>query len=431
MGFRQKVNARNVTQRKFHRTPAASSNLESLTQQVKRNITSKPTRSPHPPQTPVIEPSKPGSAWDEREEQLLLSMHQAGKSSQEMSDQLPGRSQRAREQKLWEMKAQGRAPGLIYSNDWSNREDQILISNRQAGETWEEIGKLLSRTAGAVAKRWNNYLKDDRRRRVNTHKKSQRILWSPREEQLLVSLRAGRKAWDEISKRLPGRSIEACQIRYRYIRHRDGLQEPGYVWTKSEVENLGSLVKRTGKNWSKIAEKFPTRSPEACKLRYNKPFTAQQRRKPWTESEDMTLLSLVIALERNWKKISKEFPSRSQDACRVHYYAYKEQHDGELPEACGPSPEEWRQKWGKESLIYRLRNELSRTTLTTIDVLAAEEAENLAQVGLTAHATNEAVNSDTTEFSYPVLNTVPTLITSRKPRNVDARKRRVMDVPEA
>ena len=432
MVFRQKVNARNVLQRsrKFHRTPAASSTLDSLSHQAEPNITSQRTRSPSLPQAPVIQPSRPGSLWDEREEQLLLSMHREGKISKEMSDQLPGRSRRACQLKLWEMKTQGGDPSLVKSNAWQAYEDQIVISNRKAGKTFKEIGILLSRTAEAVATRWKNYLKDDRRRHVNTHKRTRRIQWSPQEEQLLVSLRAGRKAWDEISKGVPGRSIEACQKRYGYIRHRDGLHHPGTGWTKSEVEDLVSLVQKFGPLWSKIAKNFPSRSPEACKIRYHKPYSAEQRSIPWTESEEVTLLSILIGFGRQWKRISKEIPNRSLDACRRHYYEYKEQHDGKLPNACGPSPEEWRQKWGKESIFYRVQNELSRTTLMNVHVLAAEESENLTQVDCTAQATNEAVDSDAMEFSYPVLNTVPTLRTSRKPSSVDARERRVMDVPE-
>ena len=80
--------------------------------------------------------------------------------------------------------------------------------------------------------------------------------------------------------------------------------------------------------------------------------------------------------------------------------------DGKIPAACGPSPEEWRQIWGKES-SYRLPNEVSRATLTTIDVPAAEDSgTNSARVDLTMQSTDEAVNSDATELSYPVLNSV-------------------------
>ena len=435
MGFRQKVNARNVTQRtrKFHRTPAASSFLDLLTQQVKQNITLQRTRSPHLPQAPVTSPSIAGTTWDEREEQLLLSMHQAGKSSKEMSDQLPRRSQRVCQR----MKAQGRRPRISSPAMWVDRQDEIVISDRKAGKTLKEAGKLRSsRTVGAVKTRGTHCLKDDPRESVDTHRRKQRN-WSEREEELLLSLRAGGKAWDKISKTLRGRGIEACKKRYVCIRHRNGHQEScnGSSWTKAEVKDLIFLVKKNGRKWSKIAKSFPGRSPEACKIRHDKGVPAKHRNKPWTDLEEMTLLSLLIALGRRWrrwrrwKKISKEIPSRTQDACRIYYDSYKKLHDGKLPEACGPSPEQWRQKWGKESIIHRLQNEHSRTTLTTIDIPAAEDAQtNPTQADATTQTTNEAVNSDTTTFSYPVLNTVSTLGKRRMPSGVDARKRRVMDV---
>ena len=399
MGFRQKVNARNVTQRsrKFHRTPAASPFL--LTQQVKWNITSQRTGSPQPPQAPLISLSIDGTPWDEREEQLLLSLHQVGKTSQE-------------------------------------GQNEIVISDPKAGKTWKETGTLRSsRTVGAAKTRGIHRLKGVPQKSVDTHRRKQRN-WSPQEEQLLVSLRAGGKDWDEVSKRLPGRSLWACQKRHGYIRHRNGHGEScsGSSWTKTEVEDLMALVEREGTQWSKIAESFPGRSPEACRIRYYEGVPTEHRDKPWTESEKVTLLSLLIALGRRWrrwKKISKEIPSRTRNACRTYYHEYIKRHDGKLPEACGPSPEQWRQKWGKESIIYRLHNGLSRTTLTAIDVPAAEDAQtNPTQIDFTTQATNQAVNSDTTTFSYPVLNTVSTLGKRRMPSGVDARKRRKMNVPK-
>ena len=97
--------------------------------------------------------------------------------------------------------------------------------------------------------------------------------------------------------------------------------------------------------------------------------------------------------------------------------------DGKIP-ACGHSPEESRQKWGKEPITYRLADELSRATLTTIDVPAAEDIKaNSTQVD---QATDEAVNSDAMDSSYPVLNSVydhvdreahRTLLVSIQPRD--------------
>ncbi|KAM0797589.1 hypothetical protein BDR22DRAFT_824214 [Usnea florida] len=205
-----------------------------------------------------------------------------------------------------------------------------------------------SHTGGAAATPLNNYLRDDRRRRVNTHKRRQCIPWSPEEEQLLVSLRTGNKAWGEISKTLSGRSIKACQQRYEYIRNLEGHHEPCKRWTKPEVEHLESLVERIGPQWTEIAQEFPGRSTEACKLRYQKQYPVEQQRKPWTESEEVTVLSLLITLGRRWTRISKEIKGRSKDACRMYYHEYIKQY-GKLPEACGPSPEEWRQKWAAEN----------------------------------------------------------------------------------
>ena len=498
MGF-QKPNARVVTQRlkKNHRAPAASSTLSSLAHQVERNPTSQPTRSPHVPQAPVIQPSRAGTPCEVREEQLITSFQRAGETSQELSNQLPDRSSTASRRNLRNLDPK----------EWGEEEDQIVILNHKAGKTWKEISELLSgRTPSAATSRFENYLNDgpptyveftqredeiirrnydagktwkeicelmphrtkasmkSRRNylRLGTPRQKRNTLWSPLEERLLVSLRTRRKTWDKITKLLPGRSKRACRHHYAFVLNRDGgQQELPKAWTKSEDDHLRTLVESMGAQFFEIAKRFPGRTERACDNRYYKIATFTKRRNgPWTASEEETLLSLVIAIGTRWTRIAKEIPTRSKNALPTHYYEYKARHDGKIPEACGPSPEEWRQKWESESTIHDSHNELSRTTLMTFNVPDDEAAEtNPTQEDFTTQATNEAVDAEAvdaeavdaepvdseavdseavdsesvdsesvdsesvepeaTEYSYPE----PTLTKSWNPRSGNARKR--------
>ncbi len=46
--------------------------------------------------------------------------------------------------------------------------------------------------------------------------------WSAEEEDLMVKLRRDGKGWDEISRRLPGRSAESCYLHYQNLPQRRG-----------------------------------------------------------------------------------------------------------------------------------------------------------------------------------------------------------------
>ena len=500
MGF-QKPNARVVTQRlkKHHRTPAASSTLSSLTHQVERIPTSQPTRSSHVPQAPVTQPLRAGVPCEVREEQLITSFQRLGETSQEMSNQLPDRSSTASRRNLTNLEPNEQDPSLVNPDLWTEEEDQIVISNHKAGKSWKEISELLSgRTASAAISRFENYLNDGPRTyveftqreddiirrnhaagktwkeicellphrtkasmksrrnylRLNVPRHKRNTLWSPLEERLLVSLRTKHKTWDKITKLLPGRSKRACRHHYAYVLTRDGgQQELSKAWTKAQDDHLRTLVESMGPQWFEIAKRFPGRTESACDNRYYKIATFTKRRAdPWTASEEETLLSLVIAIGTRWTRIAKEIPTRSKNALPSHFYEYKKAHGGKIPDACGPSPEEWRQKWESESTVHDSHNELSRTTLMTFNVPDAKATEtNPTQEDFTTQATNEAVDltavdseavdpeavdpeavdseysdseySDSeatdTEYAYPE----PTLTKSWNPRSANARKK--------
>ena len=62
--------------------------------------------------------------------------------------------------------------------------------------------------------------------------------WTPEEDALNVELRGGGMKWDDISKRLPGRSAISCRLRYQnYIERRT-------EWDEEKKNKLARLYAR-------------------------------------------------------------------------------------------------------------------------------------------------------------------------------------------
>ncbi|KAI9657009.1 MAG: hypothetical protein M1821_003175 [Bathelium mastoideum] len=84
--------------------------------------------------------------------------------------------------------------------------------------------------------------------------------WTPEEDALNVQLRGNGMKWEDISKRLPGRSAISCRLRYQnYIERRS-------EWDEEKKNKLARLYERFKKEmWEKVAKELcmPYRAAEA------------------------------------------------------------------------------------------------------------------------------------------------------------------------
>ncbi|KAI9788999.1 MAG: hypothetical protein M1833_002786 [Piccolia ochrophora] len=84
--------------------------------------------------------------------------------------------------------------------------------------------------------------------------------WSPEEDALIIDLRGGGMKWEDISKRLPGRSAISCRLHYQnYLERRS-------EWDEERKNKLARLYERFKQDmWAKIAEEMtlPWRAVEA------------------------------------------------------------------------------------------------------------------------------------------------------------------------
>ncbi|KAH8820516.1 hypothetical protein F5884DRAFT_816327 [Xylogone sp. PMI_703] len=84
--------------------------------------------------------------------------------------------------------------------------------------------------------------------------------WTPEEDAVIIELRGSGMKWDDISKRLPGRSAISCRLHYQnYLERRS-------EWDEDRKNKLARLYERfKPEMWAKIAEEMgvPWRAAEA------------------------------------------------------------------------------------------------------------------------------------------------------------------------
>ncbi|KAL5400097.1 hypothetical protein PMIN03_012577 [Paraphaeosphaeria minitans] len=84
--------------------------------------------------------------------------------------------------------------------------------------------------------------------------------WTPEEDNLTIELRGQGMKWDDIAKRLPGRSSISCRLRYQ------NYLEKRAVWDEEKKDKLGRLYARfKDQMWQKVATEMgiPWRSAES------------------------------------------------------------------------------------------------------------------------------------------------------------------------
>ncbi|KAI9819810.1 MAG: hypothetical protein M1832_003885 [Thelocarpon impressellum] len=84
--------------------------------------------------------------------------------------------------------------------------------------------------------------------------------WSPEEDSLIIELRGSGMKWEDISKKLPGRSAISCRLHYQnYLERRS-------EWDEERKNKLARLYERLKPEmWARIAEEMaiPWRAAEA------------------------------------------------------------------------------------------------------------------------------------------------------------------------
>ena len=268
-------------------------------------------------------------------QQLNVTLRAKGKTDEQAGQHLPGRSKIAcrtrradkADAQIKYSGTQGEAAVAIHARKKRHRilfedwEDQIIIEHRRAGETWEDISKLLNfRTSPAVCCRWNKVLKHRIEDTVAPPNTGRYRRWTLREDQLLITLWKSGKSWNEVANQIPNRNAKRCCERwYKRLLTVERPPRKSMLQWKEWEECLLVSGYYAGLDWKEIAEPITGRTIHGTRNHWYHHFRSADQDEPWT-SEELTTLTDLRARGKDWDKISQELCKHTSNACRTQWY---------------------------------------------------------------------------------------------------------------
>ena len=254
--------------------------------------------------------------WEKWEEELIFSLRAEGKTYEQISQRLPGRTEGACRWRACQKFRTRTVPKPNRDKIWEDWEDQLILEHRKAGESLSKISELLPhRTATAVRVRWDRGLKPRIEAIIATLTATgSQHRWILGEGQLLKSLRESGQSWTEIAKNSPDRTVTQCRRYWYQILHPPRIKR----WKEWEERLLISGY-YADLSWEDIAKSIPEHTSLGAMRHWYQYFCLPGQDKPWT-SEELTILTHLRAEGSGWDEISQEIPRHSSNACRTQWY---------------------------------------------------------------------------------------------------------------
>uniref|UniRef100_A0A8C5IR60 snRNA-activating protein complex subunit 4 n=1 Tax=Junco hyemalis TaxID=40217 RepID=A0A8C5IR60_JUNHY len=201
----------------------------------------------------------------------------------------------------------------INKEEWTEEELDRLkqIAAEHNCLDWQSIAQELgtNRTPFQCLQKYQLYNKDLKRKE-----------WTKEEDQMLLELvqemRVGSHIpYKKIAYYMEGR--DSAQLIYRWTKSVDPSLKKG-PWTPEEDAMLMAAVKKyKEKDWYKIRREVPGRSDAQCRDRYVKALHWDVKKGKWSLEEEEQLIELVQkhGLGR-WSKIASELPHRTGAQCQ-------------------------------------------------------------------------------------------------------------------
>ncbi|NXM91410.1 SNPC4 protein, partial [Oenanthe oenanthe] len=200
----------------------------------------------------------------------------------------------------------------INKKEWTEEEIENLkqIAAKHNYLDWQTVAQELgtNRTAFQCLQKYQIYNKDLKRKE-----------WTKDEDQMLLELvqemRVGSHIpYKKIAYYMEGR--DSAQLIYRWTKSVDPTLKKG-AWTPEEDAMLMAAVEKYGeKDWYKIRREVPGRSDAQCRERYLKVLRRNLKKGKWSLEEEDQLIELV---EKHglghWSKIASDLVHRTGSQC--------------------------------------------------------------------------------------------------------------------
>lgn len=128
--------------------------------------------------------------------------------------------------------------------------------------------------------------------------------------------------WEKQSPVKQNSIVTSREVRQAGVRKR----RSGSRWTEDEDKRLiSAYVRNNGRNWTQIAHEVGTgKTGDQCNQHWHRVLNPGISKEPWTIDDDNKLAERVKEMgESSWKKVSDEFPGRTDLQCRHRWLNLK------------------------------------------------------------------------------------------------------------
>jgi len=190
----------------------------------------------------------------------------------------------------------------------------------------------------------------------------------------------GPRNWKAIATCIPNRNHAQCL--QRWVKALQPGLKKGY-WSRHEDDLLRELVFQggwiTGKRtrWSAMSKKIVGRTPKQCRERWHHHLSPFINRDPYTEEEDVLILTQHKLVGNKWADISRMLTGRTSEAVKTRWQTLqkREQRKQNVPAASSTSSHQT-----SCSLVSRASLRFSNPHLTEVQEAVEVEAQNQANI---------------------------------------------------
>jgi hypothetical protein len=151
-------------------------------------------------------------------------------------------------------------------------------------------------------------------------------LWTTEEDLILMkhSNLVKTKNWKKIAQALPQKTPQQCSYRYNKLLSNSSRKK----WNRNEDISLIELTERLGFKWELLVNSFPNRTAEELRDRYEKKLDPRLKRCKFEKEEDELIIKLYEEYGSQWNEIAKYFKDRSSSMIKNRFYSFLKKKPG-------------------------------------------------------------------------------------------------------